>query len=70
MSYILNGKFYQGNIPIAQTESSQYKEWNHDQQRRDHKADLVQTYTKDGKPNDEFIQLYPAEAKQYGFIKE
>lgn len=68
--YILNGEYHRGKAPLGVTESSQFKAWSHDSQRREHRADLVQPYTRDGKPNPEFINLYPEESKGYGFIKE
>lgn len=67
--YIINGKYMQGAAPLGvPPENLQYKEWEHDKQRSEHRADLVQPYTRDGKPNDEFIMLYPEESKGYGFI--
>lgn len=41
-----------------------------DQQRFEHQYELIQPYDSAGKPNPDFIQAYPEEAKTYGFIKE
>lgn len=35
---------------------------------RDHAHDLIQPYTPDGKPNPDFINMYPEAAKDYGFL--
>ena len=35
-------------------------------QRSDHKRDLLQPY-KNGKLNDDFVQQFPVEAKEYGY---
>lgn len=69
--YILNGKYVKGDVDqskLIDHEQSTWKEASHDKQRREHRKDLIQPY-KDGKPNMEFIEQYPEEAKQYGFIK-
>lgn len=69
--YIINGEYHQGMAPLGtpDPDNTQYKGWTHDKQRSEHRADLVQPYTSDGKPNQEFITLYPDEAKGYGFLK-
>lgn len=70
--FIKDGVYYKGEPDLTIFKdgvNGQYKGWNHDRQREDHRADLVQPYTSDGKPNREFIDLYPEEAKNYGFIK-
>lgn len=67
--YILNGIYYtdMSTRPSEiEGESITYKAYSRDRQREDHRYDLIQPY-KDGKPNPEFIEQYPEEAKQYGF---
>lgn len=67
--YIINGVYHAKVLPavqLADTESITYKAYNHDKQRREHQRDLIQPY-KNGKPNPEFLEQYPEEAKQYGF---
>jgi len=69
--YIINGKYVRGTVDPSQLvdhEQVTWKEADHDRQRREHRVELLQPY-KDGKPNSEFIQQYPEEAKKYGFIK-
>lgn len=71
--YILNGVYYTGEPDMSIFKdgvSGQYKGWDHDQQRRDHRLELLQPYNRDGKPSQEFIDNYPEEARTYGFIKE
>lgn len=73
MGYILDGVYHKGNAPISDmmgSTRSGFKEWDHDRQREDHRAELVQPYNRDGSPNEDFIDIYPEESKQYGFIKE
>ena len=69
--YIKNGKYIKGSVDpskLIDHEQVTYKEASHDKQRREHRKDLIQPY-KDGKPNAEFIQQYPTESQEYGFIK-
>lgn len=69
--YILDGVYYAGDPPLEQMKeprASTDKQHEHDKQRREHARDLIQPY-KGGKPNPEFIQQYPKEAKEYGFLK-
>lgn len=70
--YILNGKYYKKTKPDLQAmqslQQSTWKEWDHDRQRIDHAADIVQPF-KHGKPNQDFIDLNPEAAVDYGFIQ-
>lgn len=74
--YIINGVYVKSSdlseqgpqIPAGQLTNSTYKVYSHDQQRLNHARDLIQPYTRDGKPNPEFIQQYPDEARGHGFI--
>ena len=69
--YVLNGKYYKKAPDMHElqaTQQSTWKEWDHDRQRHDYAADIVQPY-KHGKPNQEFIDLNPDAAIDYGFIK-
>lgn len=68
--YVLNGIYYKKKPDLHAMQSLQqstWKEWDHDKQRQDHAADIVQPY-KGSKPNQEFIDLYPDAAIDYGFI--
>lgn len=70
--YILNGEYHTGEPPVEgmkDPRASTDKQHDHDRQRREHRRDLIQPY-KNGLPNREFIEQYPDEAKQYGFVKE
>lgn len=70
--YIKDGKYYKGQPDLSIFKdgiNGQYKGWDHDRQRENHRLDLLQPYTSDGKPSQEFIDNYPEEARTYGFIK-
>lgn len=69
MSYILDGKFYKGEVPLHEVSKkvqSTFKSWDHDRQREDHARDILQPYNKDGSVNEEFVEQYPEESKDYG----
>jgi hypothetical protein len=70
--YIKDGKYYKDKLPNGASmqagDSSQYKSWDHQRQRADHQYELIQPY-QNGQPNPEFIEHYPQEAKNYGFVK-
>lgn len=72
MGYILNGKFHKGEPDVDKLmprPTSTHKQAGHDNQRMDHKADLVQPYLPNGNPNPAFIELYPEESQEtYKFI--
>jgi hypothetical protein len=53
---------------LRTTTTSMYKSSDHDRQRKDFAKEIIQPYTRDGKPNEEFITAYPVEAQQYGFV--
>lgn len=68
--YYLNGKYHKRKPDLSQlhaVQQSTWREWDHDRQRQEHAADIVQPF-KRGKPNQEFIDLYPEAAVDYGFI--
>lgn len=68
--YVLNGKYYKKKPDLKEMQSIQqstWKEGDHDRQRREFAADIVQPY-KGMKPNQEFIDLYPDAAADYGFL--
>ena len=71
--YILNGQYYD-SLPdveaLRETHVSLEKAYSHDRQREEHRRDLIQPWTRDGKPNPEFVSEYPEEARNYGFIGE
>jgi hypothetical protein len=74
MGYIgADGKYHKEDVKIADAvpqKTSVWQQSDHDRQRADHKADLVNPYLPSGEPNPEFIELYPEESKEvYKFIK-
>lgn len=67
---IIDGIYYpKGEKPIIPKRAITDKRYGHDMQRAEHKRDLIQPY-KNGKLNEDFIQQYPSEAKDYGFKGE
>ena len=72
MSFVLDGKYYKSKPDVSklqQPRQSTYKEWDHDKQRQEHGADIVQPRDRRGNPNPEFIALYPDAAADYGFVE-
>lgn len=71
IGYVINGVYHRTtDVPLAKMNSVQQSTWkgaDHDKQRFDHAADIVQPY-KNGKPNEEFIGLYPEASVDYGFV--
>lgn len=66
--YILDGVYYRdGGEPEAYQVASMDKAHSHDAQRREHRRDLIQPYV-NGKPNPAFIEQWPEESKNYGFV--
>lgn len=67
MGYIdANGVYHHENVTMAEVvprKTSVWKEADHDRQRADHAAELVQPRLSNGQPNPEFIRLYPDEAR-------
>jgi hypothetical protein len=47
-------------------EASQYKSWRHDRQRADRQWELIQPWTRDGRPSKAFMEAYPDESKVNG----
>lgn len=72
MGYVLDGKYYSGDIPKSSVKAnnSMLKQWSHDEQRFKHRKELIQPYLPNGQPNPEFIDNFESEAFEYGFIKK
>jgi hypothetical protein len=69
--YIINGIYYTKDPTVPELidkHSSTDKLYDHDRQRENHGRDLIQPWV-NGDPNQQFIEQYPEEAKQYGFIE-
>lgn len=60
-----DGKYHRGRQPHVNADSSLYKVWSHDKQRREHARDIIQPYLPDGSLNPEFRMEYPEESKDY-----
>lgn len=69
--YILNGKYIrkEANVgQLRQTNNAMFKAGDHDRQRKDFTREIIQPYTVEGKPNEDFINAFPEESKAYGFL--
>lgn len=53
---------------IVKTRQTLFQQGDWARQRFDHAAEIVQPYTVDGKPNPKFIEAFPEDAAQHGFI--
>lgn len=68
--YILNGVYHKGGeADLSDERAVTDKSHDHDRQRENHARDLIQPRLRDGRPNPEFIEQYPEEAKNYGFTE-
>lgn len=66
-----HGKYVKGKKNTLQNDvSSQYKDWNHDNQRKRLNADIVQPYTNTGQPSREFIEVYRGDVANNYFSQE
>ena len=62
---IINGRFISSKTTAPVKLSSQYKSWDHSQQRLEHRKDLIQPWRADGTPNPQFVRAYPEHSRQY-----
>lgn len=74
LGYIKDGKYVSATdedtrIPI-QTDNPQFKAGDHERQRKDFAKEIIQPYNKDGSINEDFINAYPDESKERGFIPQ
>lgn len=72
MGMIINGKYYKKTdvTKLQNRQQSTYKNHEHNRQRKDFSREIVQPYNSDGTPNQSFVEAWPEESKEYGFIKE
>lgn len=75
MGYIENGVYHRGSKPapvqkISTTVAGIYEQHVLERQAEAHAHDLIQPYNRDGTPNQDFIDYYPDDAKNYGFIEK
>lgn len=67
MGYIVNGEYFKGQpdmSKLVRRQQSTYKQHEHNRQRHDFAKEIIQPF-KNGKLNEDFIQAYPKESKQY-----
>jgi hypothetical protein len=72
VGYVLNGVYHKKEPSLSLMQAQQQSTWkeaDHDRQRREFAADIVQPF-KHGKPNQEFIDLNPEAAVDYGFVEK
>lgn len=74
MGILINGKYYRDESLAPETPmpalASQAKQFSAEQQLRQYDREVIQPYLKNGDPNPDFIKYYPAEAREYGMLKE
>jgi hypothetical protein len=69
---ILNGQYTKGIADLQKLKSRQSSTWkqhDHRRQRSDYASEIVQPFTREGKPSEAFIDNYPEESVTYGFVK-
>ena len=62
---IVNGQIVRDVLVETTKHHDQYKQYRHSTQRQEHKADIMQPYDHNGKPNPEFIKIYPERSVEY-----
>jgi len=66
---IINGKYVRRMpTPQLRPDTLMFKSFQHDAGRKDHARDIIQPFNRDGSPNEDFVNAFPTEAKQYGFL--
>ena len=74
MGVIRNGKFYADEGPVPQQRSTTLdgiaQSDRIDREYENHAHDLIQPNNPDGSVNQDFIDFYPEDAKNHGFIPE
>ena len=74
MGVIRNGKFYAYEDPVPQQRSTTLdgiaQSGRIDREYENHAHDLIQPNNPDGSVNQDFIDYYPEDAKNHGFIPE
>lgn len=53
---------------LRTSNNSTYKASDHDRQRKDYAREIIQPFDMQGKPNEDFINAFPTEATEYGFL--
>ena len=69
---VVGGRYYPGKADpskLRNRQSSTWKQHSHKRQRNDNASEIVQPFTREGKPSEAFIDNYPDEAVDYGFVK-
>lgn len=65
MIAIINNKIVKDAPKVVSKHNDQFKQYRHQTQRQEHKADIVQPYDHKGNPNPEFIKVYPERSVDY-----
>lgn len=74
MGVIIDGKYYPDKKHVPAQVSTTLKD-AHEQgvlrkEYQNHAHNLIQPHNQDGTPNDDFVDYFPEDAKEYGFIPE
>lgn len=70
MPMVIGGKFYpKADMKKLQSrQNSTWKQHDHKRQRSDYSSEIIQPYDRHGKPSEAFIDNFPEEAVDYGFV--
>lgn len=72
--YIVNGKYVRAtDVPSSAKVARKqplHKQYENDRMLEDFRKDIIQPYLPNGKPNPDFIDAYPKESEQYGFVNK
>ena len=72
MGQIVGGIYTPGKVDVSKLRNNRttvWKQGDHKRQRNDFASEVVQPYNRDGTPNPAFIDNYPEESVDYGFVK-
>lgn len=69
---IINGKYVKGGdvSRLSARQQSTFKSHEANRQRQDFAREIIQPFDRSGKPNPDFVQAYPEESKNYGFLPD
>lgn len=74
MGIVRNGKYYKDEQPVHEERSTTLENAREShmlsREYEKHAHNLIQPHKPDGTPNEDFIDYFPDDAKNYGFIPE
>lgn len=58
----------EGKPDMRVQQNSTWKQHDHKRQRNDNAREIIQPYDRNGRPSQAFIDAYPEESREYGFL--